>query len=176
MKKRHNRPCIKLVNIILAYLCVFILPMSLENRIQQNTFTTLAEKAFINISYTHSYIYGLLNAALKNHNISIQQFNVLRILKGQHPKPVAVNEITKRMVDKMSNASRLVDKLDLKNLIERVPCSYDKRQVDISLTQEGSDLLTELSQLVGDIINAHSNLTIVEYEQLNMLLDKMRNE
>lgn len=150
--------------------------MSLENQIQQNMFANQAEKAIVNISYTHSYIYGLINTALKKHNVSIQQFNVLRILKGQHPKPVAVNEITKRMVDKMSNASRLVDKLDLKNLIERVPCSYDKRQVDISLTQEGRDVLIVLSQLVDDIINAHSNLTVLEYEQLNMLLDKMRNE
>ena len=80
------------------------------------------------------------------------------------------------MVDKMSNASRLVDKLNNKNLVVRAACAYDKRQVDISLTQEGIDILLVLSQLIDEIINAHSNLSDIEYEQLNTLLDKMRNE
>ena len=166
---------LKLVNIILAYLC-FYLSMSLENQIEQKMFVNHAEKAIVNISYTHNYIYGLINTSLKKHSISIQQFNVLRILKEQHPKPITVSEITKRMIDKMSNASRIIDKLNHKNLTKRVQCSYDKRQVDISLTQKGRELLIVLSQLVDDKINAHSNLTVLEYEQLNMLLDKMRIE
>ena len=150
--------------------------MSLEKHIRQDKFKNQAEKAFVNVSYTHSHIYGLMNTALKKHNVSIQQFNVLRILKGQHPKAVAINEIAKRMVDRMSNASRLVDKLNNKNLVVRAACAYDKRQVDISLTQEGIDILLVLSQLIDEIINAHSNLSDIEYEQLNTLLDKMRNE
>ncbi len=150
--------------------------MSLEDKIQQKKFVSETEKAVVNISYTHSYISGLINTALKEHNVSIQQFNVLRILKGQHPKPVSINEITGRMVDKMSNASRLVGKLYTKKLVQRTACSYDKRQVDITLTKEGENTLSTLNQLVDEVINAHNNLSVSEYEQLNMLLDKMRND
>ncbi|MGY8847344.1 MAG: MarR family transcriptional regulator, partial [Bacteroidia bacterium] len=80
--------------------------MGIAEEIKQKEFANFAEKAIVNISYTNSYFSGLINSALKEHKTSLQQFNVLRILQGQNPKPVSVNEITKRMVDKMSNASR----------------------------------------------------------------------
>ncbi|MBT8328051.1 MAG: MarR family transcriptional regulator [Bacteroidia bacterium] len=150
--------------------------MSLEKQIKQKSFSSEAEKAFVNINFTQSYISGLLNAAMKKHNVSVQQFNVLRILKGQHPKPVSVNDITDRMIDKMSNASRLVEKLRLKGLIERSKCSFDKRQVDVSITPTGVALLDQLNLIINEIISNHNHVTSEEYQQLNTLLDKIRKD
>ena len=150
--------------------------MTLEQKIKQKSFSNEAEKAIVNISYTNSYLTHLINTALKKHNVSVQQFNVLRILKGQHPKPVSVNDITDRMIDKMSNASRLVEKLRIKELIERNKCSFDKRQVDVSLTQLGLDQLEMLNELVNEVISNHNNLSQEEFAHLNNLLDKFRND
>ena len=99
---------------------------------------------------------------------------MLRILQGQYPKPVSINEITHRMVDKMSNASRLVDKLDAKELVTRSACSYDKRQVDVSITDRGQKALDHLSEIVGSVIHDHNHLTHEEFLTLNNLLDKLR--
>jgi len=148
--------------------------MSLEDQIKQTFFSNQTEKSFVNISYTHSYISGKINGRFKPQNISMQQYNVLRILKGQHPKPVSVNDITDRMIDKMSNASRLVEKLRSKELIERKQCVFDKRQVDVCLTAKGLELLNTLNSQIAELIKEHSHLTIEEYETLNLLLDKLR--
>lgn len=148
--------------------------MTLEEQIKQKSFSSEAEKAIVNISFTHSYLAGLLNSALKEYNVSLQQFNVLRILKGQHPKPVSVNDITDRMIDKMSNASRLVEKLRLKGFIQRDKCSFDKRQVDVSITESGISLLSQLNIVVNELISHHNHVTPEEYQQLNKLLDKIR--
>ena len=150
--------------------------MGLEEAIKQSKFESEREKAIVNISYTQSYLSTSFNTALKEYNISLQQFNVLRILKGQHPKAVSINDITARMVDKMSNCSRLVDKLYTKELVKRETCSYDKRQLDISLTSKGSSTLEELNMLTKEVITHHDNLTDTEYQTLNELLDKLRGE
>jgi len=150
--------------------------MGLEEQIKQSKFASEQEKAIVNISFTESYFSGLFNTALKEHKVSLQQFNVMRILKGQHPKAVSVNEINSRMVDKMSNCSRLVEKLYAKNLIQRTKCSYDKRQLDISLTSQGIKVLKELNVLMDDVISQHNNLTEDEFITLNLLLEKLRGE
>ena len=150
--------------------------MSLEEQIKQKSFTSEAEKAIVNISFTQSYFAGLLNSALKQYNVSIQQFNVLRILKGQHPKPVSVNDITDRMIDKMSNASRLVEKLRLKGFVERNKCSFDKRQVDVSITNSGIAILDQLNLVIGGLISSHNHVSSEEYQQINTLLDKIRKD
>lgn len=149
--------------------------MSIEDQIKQKEFASSAEKAFVNISYTNSVLTGLINTALKPHKISLQQFNVLRILAGQHPKPVSVNEITLRMVDKMSNASRLIDKLSAKGVLERNICHYDRRQVDVSITAQGQKLLEILNELVDQVILERSTLSHSEFDTLNSLLDKLRD-
>lgn len=148
--------------------------MSIEKEIQQEKFKSEAEKAIVNISYTNGYLSNQLNNALKSHNISMQQFNVLRILQGQHPQPVSINQITSRMVDKMSNASRLVDKLCSKEFVKREKCPYDKRQVDIKITPDGQKTLKQLNQLTDGVINNHTNLNNDEFARLNELLDKLR--
>lgn len=150
--------------------------MGLEEQIKQTKFASEREKAIVNISFTQSYLSSLFHTELKEYNISLQQFNVLRILKGQHPKAVSINEINARMIDKMSNCSRLVDKLYTKSLVKRETCSYDKRQLDISLTPQGIKSLNELNEITNAVINRHDSLTDEEYKQLNTLLNKMRNE
>ena len=157
-------------------ICLFIQEMGIAEEIKQKEFANFAEKAIVNISYTNSYFSGLINSALKEHKTSLQQFNVLRILQGQHPKPVSVNEITKRMVDKMSNASRLVDKLCGKELVIRGACSYDKRQVDVSVTEHGQKTLKTLNAVVDEVILNHQKLSPLEFDMLNQLLDKLREK
>lgn len=148
--------------------------MTLEEQIKQKKFNSQLEKALINVAFTHSLISGNLNKRFKPYNISVQQFNVMRILKGQYPEPVSINDITDRMIDKMSNASRLVEKLRIKGLIKRTTCSFDRRQVDVQLTSEGLDLLETLNVLLVETQSEYKNLTEEEYRTLNDLLDKMR--
>lgn len=150
--------------------------MELEHQIKQKSFANETEKALVNISYTSSYLSGVFHSAFKEYSISIQQFNVLRIVKGCHPDAICINEITHRMVDKMSNASRLVDKLLVKNYLNRSVCDHDKRQVDINITKAGHSILDLLNDIVTQITENHNNLTPDEFVTLNRLLDKVRNE
>ncbi len=148
--------------------------MKLEEQIKQKKFNSQLEKALVNITFTNSVITGNLNKQFKPYNISIQQFNVMRILKGQHPKAVSVNDIADRMVDKMSNASRLVEKLRIKGLIKRTQSSSDKRQVDIKLTKAGLSQLEILNEIVDNARQDFRHISEAEYEVLNTILDKMR--
>ncbi len=150
--------------------------MTLEQQIKQKKFKSELEKAMVNIAFTSSFLASGLNSLFKPYNISMQQFNVMRILKGQHPDPVSINDITDRMVDKMSNASRLVDKLKNKKLIERTPCKTDRRQVDVKLTTLGIELLDILNLKLKEYHMDFSKVTEEEYERLNYVLDKMRGE
>lgn len=129
----------------------------------------------VNISYTNSFISSKFADFLKPSGISIQQFNVLRILRGQHPGPATVNMIIDRMVDKMSNASRLVEKLRHKGLLTRTVCANDRRQVDIYITQEGLKLLESLDKRWSEFESHFQHIAVKEAEQLNQLLDKLRS-
>src|SRR5690606_30228216 len=114
------------------------------------------------------------NGLFKPYGISPEQYNVLRILKGQEGEPITVSSIQDRMINKMSNASRLVEKLKTKGLIKRTECSKDRRQVDIVITDNGLELLKNLKAQV-ELDNKKSiNLNTDEIEQLNSLLDKLR--
>lgn len=113
--------------------------------------------------------------ALKPYGITLQQFNVLRILRGRFPDPVKVNEITERMLDKMSNASRLVDKLLLKKLVERTECPSDRRAVNVVITRKGLDLLTKTDATQLQLEEAmQQRLTTEEADTLSHLLDQLR--
>ena len=92
-----------------------------------------------------------------------------------HPEAVSVNDITDRMIDKMSNASRLVEKLRLKELVVRTPCSFDRRQVDVTLTAKGLKMLEELNALMGSADGQFNHVTEEEYATLNEILDKIRS-
>lgn len=148
--------------------------MSLEQDIQQEQFTSPYHKLAINIAFTNGYLTNLLNNYLKPYGLSMQQYNVLRILRGQHPNPVSINSITDRMIDKNSNASRLVEKLRLKSLIGRNQCPEDKRQVDVCITTKGLEVLSEIDAIMTDYEKHFTHLNVKDVELANSVLDDLR--
>ena len=128
-------------------------------------------KALLNISYTANWINSHQNTFFKPYGISPQQYNILRILKGA-AKPLKVQTIKERMIERSPNATRLMDKLCDKNLITRLPCPEDRRVVHIEITKKGLALLKEISKDFKD--DLLENLTENEAETLSRLLDKIR--
>jgi DNA-binding MarR family transcriptional regulator len=150
--------------------------MKIEEAIQQKKFISEHQKAHLNILYSASWLGQRTTSLLKPYGLTWQQFNVLRILRGRHPEPATVKLLTERMIDKMSNASRLVDKLLSKGLVKRTTSKEDRRRVDVSITEEGLELLEEASQHLEDGMNFEKgHLTCDEAEMLNNLLDKLRS-
>lgn len=157
------------------YIHIFVATMKIEEEIQQKKFESIYHKMEINVLYTSAWLNLKGARALKPFNISGQQFNIMRILKGMYPKPATVKLLTERMIDKMSNASRLVDKLKAKGLVERHICSEDRRRVNIQLTEQGMDVLEEASAAMKESSeNLKQNLSEEEALLLNDLLDKLR--
>lgn len=149
--------------------------MKLEQEIQQKEFKSEMQKMIVNIIYTSNWISLKFTQALKHYDISMQQYNVLRILRGQKGCPATVNSITERMLDKSSNASRLVDKLKAKELLERRECPNDRRAVDILITEKGLALLRELDKEMAHLEDTMKNLSEEEMRIINDALDKLRS-
>lgn len=148
--------------------------MKLEDAIKQTAFKSEEERLVINLVYTSGWLSSEQNRFFKRFHISTQQYNVLRILRGQYPNPASVGLIQERMLDKMSNASRLIEKLKQKKLIKRSECSKDRRQVDVLVTQEGLMLLEEIDKLSNEMNGICDTLNLKEKKTLNELLDKLR--
>lgn len=147
--------------------------MRIEEEIQQTKpFPSPQIKAIVNLSFTAAWISSQQSNLLKPYGISTQQYNILRILRGMYPKPATVKLLIERMIDKNSNASRLVEKLKKKGLVERRTCEEDRRQVDVIITQDGLILLEELTEVIDSLKKI--SLTDEEALQLSDLLDKMR--
>ena len=144
--------------------------MRLEEELQQKKFSSEVLKAVLNIEFTGNWLDAEANRVLKPFGISSQQYNVLRILKGQGDNAISVNNIMSRMINKMSNASRLVEKLRQKELIERVTCESDRRQVDVRITKKGLDLLVDTGKEMSAFDKMKSKLTEKEAKLLNDLL------
>ncbi len=151
--------------------------VKIEEAIQQKKFQSEFHRAQINLLYTAAWITQQSTQALKPFNISVQQFNILRILRGMHPEPATVKLLTERMIDKMSNASRLVEKLKQKGLVQRQDCPSDRRRVDISITEEGLALLAEASAAMEDASTKQmAHLNEEEASLLSNLLDRIRTD
>jgi len=148
--------------------------MSLEEDVRQEKFQSEHQKAAINILYTGNWLYNINASFLKKFGITPEQFNVLRILRGAHPKTLMLADVTCRMIDKSSNATRLVEKLRQKDLVTREICENNRRQVDISITEKGLALLKKIDTQNALWIDALKNLTKVEAAELNRMLDKLR--
>lgn len=148
--------------------------MRLEEEIKQAAFKSEHHKATINILYTNSWLSSLFSSFLKPYGISLQQYNVLRILKGQYPEPANVNLLIDRMLDKMSNASRLVEKLRIKGLVARKENKIDKRAVDIIITKKGFELLSKMKN-IDNKLERMKVITKEEAKTLNRILDKIRD-
>ena len=148
--------------------------MKLEEELKQKQFKSEHQKAVLNILFTGHWLDSENTKILKPYGISPQQYNVLRILKGQHPNSISVNNIMGRMIDKMSNTSRLVEKLRQKEFIERVICEHDRRQVDVKITDKGIKLLEKLTSKMDDFDQIINKITIGEAKLINTILDKVR--
>lgn len=148
--------------------------MELEKEIVQTNFKSAWQKAVINVIYTSNWLNSMHSEWLKEYDLSIQQFNILRILRGQHPKPATIRLLTERMLDKMSNASRLVERLRVKGMVERDVCPSDRRQVQVRITDRGLELLRRIDMKLDREMPSFQRLTEEESVQLSCLLDKMR--
>lgn len=149
--------------------------MTLEEEIKQSKFASQHHKAMINILFTGSWLAGKNKSYFKKFNISPEQFNVLRILRGSHPSPMRLADIAERMIDKSSNCTRLVEKLRLKGLVNRKTCEANRRQVDISITDKGIKLLDQIDVPSEAFYEPLQNITIQEAKELNRILDKLRD-
>ncbi|KAA5547799.1 MarR family winged helix-turn-helix transcriptional regulator [Adhaeribacter rhizoryzae] len=149
--------------------------MKLEAEIKQQEFKTPYHRMMVNIMFTANWIHKDLSCQLRPFDISLQQHNVLSILKGQYPVPCTLGLIQERMLDRESNATRLVDKLLLKGLVDRCQCPYNRRKVDIVITPTGLELLEKTKPILGTIENRYKTLTAEEATLLGNLLDKLRD-
>ena len=129
----------------------------------------------LNLIYTTNWITAKQDSLFKNSDITVQQYNVLRILRGQYPNACNIKLIKERMLDRMSDASRIVDKLYTKKLVTRKECPNDRRSVDIIITEKGLDLLKSLDHVDELAIQALKTLSEQEIKVLNDLLDKLRD-
>jgi DNA-binding MarR family transcriptional regulator len=148
--------------------------MRLEEELKQDKFHSAFQKAFLNVLVTSNWLESDTAQKLKPFGISSQQYNVLRILKGQGEKAISVNDIMSRMIDKMSNASRLVEKLRKKELIERVICEHDRRQVDVRINAKGLILLKSVDEEMNNIGEMSAKITGKDAQMLSEILEKIR--
>ena len=149
--------------------------MKLEDEIVQKTFKDVFQKLAINLQFTAAYYRNQFRGELKPYGVSPEQFNILRILRGQHPSTASAKLIAQRMIDRSSNVSRLVEKLRVKGLVTRSACDHDRRSVELSITPNGLDRLAQIDQHVETKpLSLSENLSEDDALQLNRLLDKLR--
>ncbi len=148
--------------------------MKIEEEIQQKKFNDEYHKAIVNLHFTCNWLISNQINILKPFGITLQQFNILRILRGQYPKPATIKLLRERMLDKMSDCSRIVEKLRQKKLVERCLCKTDRRNVDVIITQEGLNILQKLDEILNGFNKNIIKLNNKEVKQLNNLLDKLR--
>ena len=128
----------------------------------------------INLLYTYGWMMEKIKNFLVKEDITHQQFNILRILRGSHPEPLSTLQIRERMLDKMSDTSRIVDRLVTKGLVKKTVCSADKRLVDVLITDKGQKLLKKIDAESDQVSDIMGNLSEKDAEFLSVLLDKLR--
>ena len=151
--------------------------MKIEDIIKSKSSLSIEKKALLNILYAQNTITEKFNEILKPFELSAEQFNVLRILRGQNGNAINMCTIQERMIAKTSNTTRLVDKLLLKELVTREVCPENRRKIEVLITEKGLDLLAELDpKIISHEKYFTDNLTTEELEQLNHLLEKFRKQ
>ena len=149
---------------------------SLEQEIKQSKFENEWLKANLNILFTANWLYNKISAVLKPYKVTHEQFNVLRILKGSHPKSMCQKDILSRMIAPNSNVTLIIKKLVDKKLIQVLQSLHDKREYQINITRSGLDLLQEIEKGFKNKNNHFNQLNTSEAFHLNALLDKLREE
>lgn len=160
------------VSTAIAYFCGQM--TSLEQEIRQEAFANEHHKMAVNVMFTSAWLYHGHARRLKRFSITPEQFNVLRILRGSHPRNLMLADISCRMIDRSSNATRLVEKLRLKGYVQRAQCPTNRRQVDICITTHGLAILKKLDAEVAAWVSSLHSLSAAEARELNRLLDKLR--
>jgi DNA-binding MarR family transcriptional regulator len=148
--------------------------MGIEKDIQQTNFRNEYQKLGINLLYTANWLNENVGKFLEQEEITQQQYNILRILRGSEV-PLSTLQIRERMLDKMSDTSRIVDRLIVKELVAKSTCPTDKRLVDITLTAKGYTLVEKLDQLNDQIDGLLKGVTEIEAKTINDILDKLRS-
>lgn len=152
-----------------------IIKLNIEQEIyQQQPFKSAYQKLMVNIMFSHNWLSGKQKTFFKDYDITLKQYNILRILRGAG-QPISTLTIRERMLDKMSDASRIVDRLEKKKLVIKSICKIDNRKVDVSLTNISEKLLAEIDANINKLENEFNNLDHKEALQLSHLLDKMRS-
>lgn len=149
--------------------------MRIEEEIHQKKFRNEYQKATVNLIYTNNWLMTKQKRFLGEYGITPQQFNVLRILKGQNPGSISTSAIRERMLDRSSDASRIVDRIHKQGLVEKKVCPTDKRLVDVKISAKGLKLLEEIDKETERMDAVCSKLSVEEAEELNRLLDKLRS-
>jgi len=148
--------------------------MKLDDAIQQKNFRSIQQKTYINLLYTYYWLTDKVKDIFKKFDITPQQYNVLRILRGSLPNPLSPIQIRERMLDKMSDTSRLVSRLEKKGLVVKNVSFNDKRFIDVLISEKGLELLKKMEIIENEIDNLFNGLTEQELEQLNQWLDKIK--
>lgn len=149
--------------------------MGIVDDIQQTQFRNESQKAMINLIYSYNWVNETMSRVFISKDITAQQFNILRILRGAR-KPLSTLQIRHRMLDRMSDTSRIVDRLLKKELVTKNVCDTDKRLVDISISKSGMQLLESMDEEIIALENNFTQLNEEELKQLNFLLDKLRKK
>jgi len=156
--------------------CTYICTVSIENDIKQAKFSSPFHRLGVNLLFTSAWLENEHRQFLKPYGITLPQFNVLRILRGQKGNPISVLGVCERMIDKSSNASRLIDKLIERDLVKRTICAQDRRQVDVVITEKGLSLMKETDSLTTEMDRLLSKvLSSEQASQISSLLDEIRN-
>lgn len=148
---------------------------SIEEEIQQYNFRNENQKAMVNLIYTYNWLKDKLRTFFNPYDLTMQQYNVLRILRGHYPKPMTTAEIRDRMLDKMSDSSRIVIRLDKKGLIVKKSHSKDKRLVDVLISKKGLSLLEEMDRNIDSIDALMNGLEPEEKKLFNSFCEKIRS-
>ena len=149
--------------------------MGIDKDIQQAKFRNPRQKATINLIYTLSWMRERTKAIFDAEDITAQQFNILRILRGSFPQPLSTLQIRERMLEKMSDTSRIVDRLITKGLVKKITCKNDRRLVDVIISDKGKKLLERLDTRQDEIDAVLGNLSEKDANILSDLLDKIRD-
>jgi DNA-binding MarR family transcriptional regulator len=147
--------------------------MGIEKDINQQKFRNEYQKSIVNLIYTYNWITEQIKVVLEKSDLTMQQFNILRILRGSQA-PISTLQIRERMLDKMSDTSRIVDRLIIKGWAKKMTCKTDKRLVDVTITTKGQKLLAIIDKQEEQLDSIINTLTIADAKLLNKLLDKMR--
>jgi|SRR5690606_11851451 DNA-binding MarR family transcriptional regulator len=148
--------------------------MKLEEALKTANFRNERHKVLLNIIYTAYWLKSTNSALLKNIGLTVEQFNVMRILKGKHPQPVCIRDIASRMIEKNSNVPRIIDRLVTKGIVVRQTSETDKRETLVSLTEDGMRQLLEANKLTDPVSDSLIGITTEEAVLLNELLEKLR--